>query len=168
MNSVAMNEPLDLEGELAALLTELSAAQQELLATLEEKRSCMASGNLAGLLDLQTREAALAARLESCHQARLELLAKSRAEGKPHRNIGQLTATLPLSSRRRIRQEVQSANARSRLLQHQSLAGWVLAQRTMLHLSRLLEIIATGGQQQPTYGTDESVQARGSLLDHTV
>ncbi|MCU0373434.1 MAG: hypothetical protein MUE56_09370, partial [Ignavibacteria bacterium] len=29
-----------------------------------------------------------------------------------------------------------------RLLQHQSLTNWVLAQRSMLHLSQLLEIIA--------------------------
>jgi hypothetical protein len=28
----------------------------------------------------------------------------------------------------------------------------VIAQRTLIHLSQLLEIIATGGRLQPTYG----------------
>jgi hypothetical protein len=52
-----------------------------------------------------------------------------------------------------------------RLLQHQSLANWVLAQRSLLHVSQLIEIIATGGRMQPTYGDKESVHARGSLVN---
>ena len=53
-----------------------------------------------------------------------------------------------------------------RILQHHSLANWVLAQRSLLHVSQLLEIIATGGRMQPTYGDSESVHARGSLVNH--
>jgi hypothetical protein len=41
----------------------------------------------------------------------------------------------------------------------------VLAQRTLIHLSQMLEIIATGGQMQPTYGKKESVGASGALVD---
>jgi hypothetical protein len=52
-----------------------------------------------------------------------------------------------------------------RLLQHQSLANWVLAQRVMLHLSQLLEIFATGGRLQPTYGRGEMPTSSGALVD---
>jgi hypothetical protein len=44
----------------------------------------------------------------------------------------------------------------------------VVVQRTLIHLSQMLEIIATGGQMQPTYGKKESVQARGALVDRAV
>jgi hypothetical protein len=63
-------------------------------------------------------------------------------------------------------ERVKQTAARLRLLQHHSFANWVLAQRSLLHVSQLLEIIATGGRMQPTYGDKESVHARGSLVNH--
>jgi hypothetical protein len=50
-------------------------------------------------------------------------------------------------------------------LQHQSLTNWVLVQRTLLHLSQLIEIIATGGRLKPTYGKGSDHQAGGALVD---
>ncbi len=44
----------------------------------------------------------------------------------------------------------------------------VAAQRTVLHLSQLLEIIATGGRAQPTYGKGRSADCGGALLDQAV
>jgi hypothetical protein len=52
-----------------------------------------------------------------------------------------------------------------RLLQHQSLTNWVVAQRTVLHLSQMIEIIATGGKLKPTYGKSDAALARGALVD---
>jgi hypothetical protein len=52
-----------------------------------------------------------------------------------------------------------------RLLQHHSLTNWVLAQRSLLHITQLLEIVATGGRLQPTYGKGASSHARGALVD---
>ena len=48
-----------------------------------------------------------------------------------------------------------------RLLQHHSLTNWVLVQRTLIHLSQVLEIIATGGRLKPTYGKDDSADSGG-------
>jgi hypothetical protein len=48
--------------------------------------------------------------------------------------------------------EARENAARMRVLQHHSLVNWVLAQRALLHVSQLLEIIATGGRTQPNYG----------------
>jgi hypothetical protein len=64
--------------------------------------------------------------------------------------------------------QVKKTAARARLLQHQALANWVLAQRTVLHLSQILEIIATGGRLQPTYGKENPIAAGGSLVDQAV
>ena len=47
---------------------------------------------------------------------------------------------------------IREAANRSQFLQHQSLTNWVVVQRSLLHLSQLIEIIATGGRPKPTYG----------------
>jgi hypothetical protein len=60
---------------------------------------------------------------------------------------------------------LRQASHRARLLQHHSLVNWVLVQKTLIHLSQLLEIIATGGRLQPTYQRDGTVQATGALVD---
>jgi hypothetical protein len=61
---------------------------------------------------------------------------------------------------------IREAAERSRLLQHQCLTNWVLVQRTLLHLSQLIEIIATGGRLQPTYSnsTDRHSPHGGAMV----
>ena len=66
-----------------------------------------------------------------------------------------------------MRKSIEAAG-KSRLLQHQSLTNWVVVQRTLLHLSQLLEIIATGGRLRPTYGKESPAASGGALLDHAV
>jgi len=61
--------------------------------------------------------------------------------------------------------QMHDAATRGRILQHKSLSNWVLVQRWLIHLSQLLEIIATGGQLQPTYGKDATNSSGGSLVD---
>jgi hypothetical protein len=60
---------------------------------------------------------------------------------------------------------IREATNRTRLLQHQSLTNWVLVQRSLLHLSQLIEIIATGGRLKPTYGNGSDRQSSGALVD---
>ena len=83
-------------------------------------------------------------------------------------NYSPTTSTLATAQRGKVTKQMTATSARMRLLQHQSLANWVLAQRTILHLSQLLEIIATGGQLQPTYSRDEPSDSRGALVDKEV
>ena len=57
---------------------------------------------------------------------------------------------------------------KSKQLQHQSLANWVLAQRTAIHLSDLIEIIGTKGKLSPTYNrhhNKEKSYSGGSIVD---
>jgi hypothetical protein len=63
---------------------------------------------------------------------------------------------------------MRQAALRARLLRHEGLVNWVLVQRTLIHLSQLLEIIATGGRLQPTYRKEESLRAGGALVDQEV
>jgi hypothetical protein len=153
------------ETGIAALLGELADVQTALLEVLTEKRHLLAAGDQAALAAISSREQDLANRLQSCHEQRQELLAKANADGMPADSIRALSDRLPASSRDRRQASIGEAAERSRLLQHQCLTNWVLVQRTLLHLSQLIEIIATGGRPKPTYGKGSDRQASGALVD---
>ncbi len=159
---------LDWETDLAVLLDDLSSVQTELLDVLAAKRDSMAAHDIQQMTDLHPRAEALCERLRNCHERREQLLTVAQQQGLPAKNLTSLAATLPPSQRAPVKRQMQAVSARLRLLQHQSLANWVLAQRTILHLSQLLEIVATGGQLQPTYSRDEPSDSRGALVDKEV
>lgn len=153
------------ESELAGFLTELSAVQDQSLEILAEKRQMLVSSNLDGLAEVARREQALVERLQECLDHRQRLLARAAEEGLPSESIRSLAAALPGQERRQLTARIREATGRARLLEHHSLTNWVLAQRTLIHLSQMLEIIATGGQMQPTYEKGKSPQVSGALVD---
>ena len=151
--------------QVADLLNELSQVQTELLDLLRQKQLRMASQSPADLVSLVEREQELAARLQACHDRRAALLEQARQEGLPDDSIASLAEAVEGSPRRPLSQQVKEASSRMRLLQHHSLVNWVLAQRALLHVAQLLEIIATGGRMQPTYGKIAGPTTRGNLLN---
>lgn len=153
------------EANLDDLLGEMSAVQDELLTVLTAKRDSMAENNLDKIAELHPAAEQLSDRLQACHQRRETLLAEAQAHGISCDSLAKLATTLPGNRDGSVGKRVREASARMRLLQHHSLTNWVLAQRTLLHLSQLLEIIATGGQLQPTYSKGESSAASGALVD---
>lgn len=153
------------ESELAELLTGLLAAQDELIAVLVRKRRLLAEVDTQGLAAIGLEEQDLLKRLERSLEQRQELLGRAAAEGLPSDSIQSLMSALPKRQSGELGNQVKLANARSRLLQHHSLTNWVLVQRSLLHLSQMLEIIATGGRMKPTYDKGKSVAASGALVD---
>jgi len=153
------------ETELATLLSELSSVQDDLLDLLTKKRQFLVKTDIAGMQSLAGREQELIERLQACQQNRSRLLERAGQQGLPRGSIRALAAALPAPGRKELARQVQDASTRARLLQHQSLTNWVLVQRTLLHLSQLLEIIATGGRMRTTYGKGEHAHASGALVD---
>jgi hypothetical protein len=153
------------ESELASLLTELTSVQDELLAFLADKRQSLVAMDRQRLEGLQTVEEQLIDRLRNCQRRRQELLALAASESLPSASLRSLAGSLPAEQRAGLEQQIAVAAQRASLLQHQSLANWVFVQRTLLYLTRVLEIIATGGRSEPTYGRSESVRSGGALVD---
>jgi hypothetical protein len=158
----------DWEADIAGLLTELADVQGALLDVLGEKRRLLAAGDREALTALASREERLVERLRGCHDRRQQLLARAAAGGLPSDSIRSLSQSLPDECRPRMQESIQEARKRSRFLQHQSLANWVLVQRSLLHLSQLIEIIATGGRMKPTYGSGSDRQNSGALVDRAI
>ena len=153
------------ESELASFLTELSAVQDESLEILTQKRELLVAADVDGLAEVTRREQGLIERLQGCLERRAKLLERAGQEGLPSESIRSLAAALPDGEKKELTDQLNEATGRTRLLRHHSLTNWVLVQRTLIHLSQMLEIIATGGQMRPTYGKEESVDARGALVD---
>jgi hypothetical protein len=153
------------ESEIAGLLGELSEVQTALLDTLSEKRELLVKGDHDALSAIAPRENELATRLQACHERRQQLLMQANECGMAADSIQSLSERLPAESRDRVHASIREAERRTQLLQHQSLANWVLVQRSLLHLSQLIEIIATGGRSKPTYGKGSDGAASGALVD---
>ena len=153
------------ESEIGELLGDLAEVQTALLGTLSEKRALLAAGDHEALSAMAVREQDLAGRLQACHERRQSLLSRADGEGMPADSIQSLSDRLPAASRNRVQASIREAASRTKLLQHQSLANWVLVQRSLLHLSQLIEIIATGGRTKPTYGKGSDGAASGALVD---
>jgi hypothetical protein len=153
------------ETEIAQLLNDLLAVQDDLFVNLAKKRELIIASDTAGLSAIAPEEEQLVARLQECVKHREELLAKAGQEGMPDRSIQALTKALPSNRRGELPDHIAQANSRTRLLQHQSFTNWLVVQRTLIHLSQMLEIIATGGRLQPTYGEGKPVSASGTLVD---
>ncbi len=165
MNS---DDHISIESQLSALLDRLSAAQRELLALLATKRELMVRRDHAALSLLAEREERLGEELRQCHAQRQQLLAQAEAEGLPRQDLAELSAVLPRAAGQRFNQPILEARRRAQLIRHECLAQWVTMQRTVLHLSQMLEIIATGGRTQPTYGKGGGVETSGALMDQAV
>jgi hypothetical protein len=153
------------ESEIGALLAELADVQRALLTLLGEKRKLLVSGNVEALTAIGGREQELAARLQACHECRQQLLSRADAEGLPADSIQSLSGRLPEASRKNVQASIREAANRSQLLRHQSLTNWVVVQRSLLHLSQMIEIIATGGRPKPTYDKGSGSHSGGSLVD---
>jgi hypothetical protein len=153
------------ETEIGALLAELADVQSALLRVLGDKRTLLVAGDVQGLTAIGPREEELAVRLQACHERRQQLLARADGDGLPAESIQSLSDRLPESSRKNVQASIREAANRSQLLRHQSLTNWVVVQRSLLHLSQMIEIIATGGRPKPTYDKGSGSHSGGSLVD---
>lgn len=153
------------EQALTRLLDELLETQQEMLTILDQKRLAMVKRDLVKIRDLQPREEALCQRLQACQQQRDELLASARAAKLPATGLQELSRSVPLQEGAAVQEKLASASSRSNLLKHQSLTNWIIAQRNLLHITQLLEIVTSGRPSSPTYGKTAGHGVGGFVLD---
>ena len=158
-------ETVGWENDLGELLAQLTSVQTELLAVLNAKREAVGRSDLQAVDALRPRAEQLLDRLQACHDRRAQMLQFAAQQGLPSDSLSKLATRAAPTHRNKLGKQVKESAARMRLLQHQCLANWVLAQRSLLHISQMLEIIATGGRLLPTYGPGEPTLTGGALVD---
>lgn len=167
------------ESQIADYLDQLMAVQAECLGLLRAKQAAVAAMDLAQLTTLQAAASTLVQKLESCLARRNQLLAEASRRGLSAASLHELVRELPpeerdLAGRHQLEDRFRAISWEWRLLQHQAVANWLLLQRSLLHISQLLEIIATGGQGVPTYsigvsqGDSRPGELGGNLVDQRI
>ena len=145
-------------------LEELLEAQSELLSLLRAKSRLLIEPDAERLQQLQAQEQQLLKRLERCHRERARLLQSWEGEGPEPPTLQAALRRVPRAERNRIGPLLEQARHQSQLLRNESITHWVVVQRSLIHLSQLLELLATGGQGTTTYD-HLSRQNRGALMD---
>lgn len=157
------------ERELAIFLQELSAIQGRVIDLLTRKQRLLAAADGEGLAAIAPEEAEIEDQLKRCLVRRAELLEKAGRQGLPVDRITNLAGAL--GPNRRLRQQLAETTHKARLMQIHNLTNWMLNQRALIHLSQLIEIIATGGRRHPTYHYEPNrplAETQGVLVDQNV
>lgn len=100
------------ETDIAALLNELSATQDDLFDLLALKRRMLVDSDIEGIQGLEPRERELISRLEACHAQRGELLSRAAQQHLPGDSIRSLTRSLPAATRGELEKRVNDAGHR--------------------------------------------------------
>ena len=137
------------ESEIATLLNDLTSVQEELLTFLADKRESLVAMDRVRLDQLQVVEKQLITRLQSCQRRRQELLAEAARESRPSASLRSLASSLPAAERGNLENQMAVA-ARSPAASAPKPGKLGFCPANLLYLTRLLEIIATGGRS----GTD--------------
>ncbi len=155
------------ERELAKFLQEVTTIQGRLLDLLQRKQRVLAAADTDGLTALALEEGTIEEELKECLARRAKLLEKAASQGLPADRITNLAGAVGAS--RQLKRQLAEAAHQARLVQIHNLTNWMLNQRALIHLSQLIEIIATGGRRHPTYhyDTNQSLpETQGVLVDH--
>lgn len=155
----------EIETQIARLLDRLTGIQSQLLDVLKAKRAAMVSGNIQEQRRLLGEEAEIYASLSQVNEDRREILERAHSAGLEGKTLQDVSLRLPEPQGTELSRRLGEAGKVTQSLRLEQLTNWVADQQCLLHVSQLLEIIATGGRIRPTYGKSE-YGMRGSLLDH--
>ena len=140
-----------IELDIAALLEDISSAQQDMLDHLDQKFTALKHRDVTALQDLQKHEEDLLRKLSQCQNRRLELIDNANENEHKGKTLAEITQSLSSENSLNLTQKIKQTEHQNKLLKHQGLTNWILAQRSLVHVTQILEIIATGGKMRPTY-----------------
>jgi hypothetical protein len=154
---------------VADYLDEYLDVQQALLDVMTAKLDVKTKRSLEEARALDAQEAVLVERLQVCVEKRQGLLAdpELNAAGEPtlKRIVESVASSNEDAGDATIFRRFDAAEKNNRELRMRSVSAWVLAQRSVVHWSQMLEIVAAQGQNVPTYKRDRKLRSRGALID---
>ena len=154
--------------ELIAFLEQLQAAQNEIMALADKKRQLFGNNDMVAIANMVADEQSGVVKMRECLAKREKLLQYAAAEGLPSESIEVLAKEVVPKSNEEFYRLFRSTQYQTRLLQRHNLTNWIIAQRSVLHVSQMLEIIATRGLKKSTY-TRKHVKnigtSGGSIVD---
>lgn len=159
--------------ELARFVSALEQLQKELLTLLQTKRRAFDEFNAAEMVRLSEQESVLTGRLQALVGKRAELLEKARLGGLEVGSLQELSGAIgkDVGDARvraavdQVQMQLRRSQERTAELQRECWVHWIISHRCYNHYTELLELIAHGGHQAPTYGDRNPTATGGALLD---
>ena len=149
--------------KLIDFLKQLAAAQKATLHILQKKQTLLVKLAPQALAAIEVEEQSALEQLRSALEKREEVLQAAKQEGIHVDSIPMLCDRL-FPKNFEIRKLLDRANSRSRRLRFVALTNWTMSQKSMIHLSQLLELIETRGQGKATYKPTKGSEG-GGLVD---
>lgn len=154
---------------VADYLDEYLDVQQSLLDVMTAKLDVLAKRSLEETRALDAREAELVERLKACVERRQGLLADPELNATGQSTLKRIVRSVAdaddAGEDLHLSRRFDAAEKNNRDLRMRSVSAWVLAQRSVVHWSQMLEIVAAQGQNVPTYKRDRKLRSRGALID---
>ena len=151
---------------LKQFLSAVEHVQRQLRALLATKLDALVTVNSAELLRLAEEEQQLALQLQKLVGLRSRLLEHGRQQGWQATTLLELAAYLGGDQRAELETRITRAEETAAELRQESWVHWIVSQRCYNHYTELLELVAHGGEQSPTYGNGTPQRAcGGAVLD---
>ncbi|MDR2705649.1 MAG: flagellar protein FlgN [Planctomycetaceae bacterium] len=139
-----------MEHEIIAFLNQLATVQEKILDVLKKKQTLLVKPDKESLAAITAEEERTLILLQQSLDHREKILEFAKKQGHNVDSIQMLCEQIfPKPSEWRML--VNAANNRNRQIRYLALANWTVSQKSLIHLTQILEIIETRGQGKTTY-----------------
>ena len=139
------------EKDLTRFVQELDTTQKEVLNVLERNRQLLSNIDAKGVEKFTLEEQQVAEKLQNCLEKREKLLQYAKAEQLPSENIESLAKHVISDKTSEFYKLFEQVKHQTRHIHLYGVTNWIVTQKSINHVSQMLEIIATGGRGKPTY-----------------
>jgi|GEM_PF-5973772 len=162
---------MTLEKQFDTLMDDILDVQSDLFAAISEKRKALIETDIDAITALIAREETLAGKLNECSERREVLLKIAKKVGVKAASVRAVVSSLPSKNRASLEAKIGKIERQAKMLKSQNLTNLLVIQKTLLHLSKMVEIIATGSPEKTIYSNGQSgstSDCSGKLVDHAI
>ncbi|MDR2114864.1 MAG: flagellar export chaperone FlgN [Planctomycetaceae bacterium] len=156
-----MNFEMAIEHEIITFLNQLAAVQEKILDVLKKKQLLLVKPDKESLASITAEEENTLISLQKSLDYREKILKSAEKQGYNVDSIQMLCEQIfPKPSE--WRRLVNAAQNRNKQIRYLALANWTVSQKSLIHLTQILEIIETRGQGKTTYKPQKGKDSHSS------
>jgi hypothetical protein len=139
-----------MEHEIIAFLNRLATVQEKILNVLKKKQTLLVKPDKESLAAITAEEERTLMLLQQSLDHREKILESAQKQGH-HADSIQILCEQIFPKPNEWRMLIDAANNRLRQIRYLALANWTVSQKSLIHLTQILELIETQGQGKTTY-----------------
>ncbi|MDR3197725.1 MAG: flagellar protein FlgN [Planctomycetaceae bacterium] len=140
-----------IEQEVVAFLNQLAMVQEKILDVLKRKQILLVKPDKESLAAITAEEELTLLLLQQTLDYREKILESAKKQEHNADSIRILCEQIFPKPNNEWRLLVDAAQNRNRQIRYLALANWTVSQKSLIHLTQILEIIETRGQGKTTY-----------------